>query len=59
MSMVANFHVVEFMHCTTKHLCSNSSIDTIDGDQDREAEREMGALRSTEIDDVTRPGRDN
>jgi len=37
--MVANFHVVDFMHCTTKHLCSNSSIDTIDGDQEREAAR--------------------
>lgn len=38
--MVANFDVVDFMHCTTKHLCSNSSIDTIDEDQDREAERD-------------------
>jgi len=30
---------IEFMHCTTRVLCSNSSIDTIDGHQDREAER--------------------
>jgi len=30
---------IEFMHCTTRVLCSNSSIDTIDGHQDRDAER--------------------